>query len=763
MIKAGDILDNRYEIESKIGQGGMSYVYRAKDLKLDRVVAIKMLKEECAEDEEFLKKFRNEAKSAANLTHPNIVAAYDAVDEGDLHYIVMELVEGITLKNYIARKGRLTNKETIGISLQAAEGIAAAHKKGIIHRDIKPQNLIISKDGKVKVADFGIARAVSQDTLNQAVVGSVHYIAPEQARSGQADERSDLYSLGICMYEMITGRVPFKGDNTVNVVMAHISEAMVPPSVYEPDIYPALNDIIIRATKKAPEDRYASAGELIADLKRCVSDPNGHFVRLFDIEDKKKEDQGPAAEKTATEGSQTGQTAQETGAGQGMSSGGDEAQQESGPGRDGSGETVHKGLKDLLGDTTMILKEGEFPEGDEEKYLERARRTQKLMRYGIYGVCGLLIVTLLIVILNAAGIIRPLRGNDEPELESSSLAEVSEQETETMLDITVEISPEQLMPSVLGKTVDDAAALLQNYGVSIDSSRTDFSDVYYEGLIIAQTPDPGDVVSKGGTVYVTVSLGTKLDHVLSGLQGLTPDEAVKRLSEVGVTVSGTRTELSNEVGAGLVAGYELQEDGSAASDTADTETTGGGSVELIISLGAENVEIAMPRVLGFTEEQALYILNQSGLKADQVTYESSDEYPEGQVCYQSVAEGAPVLTGSTIGLIVSAGASEFGSGLSDAFWYGSIDTVCQVGTANGPGDAMNQIMVYIRLKQRVNDSYVYTTLEEAKPVAQGSVIPVSFRNIKGASGIETGVIEVLNANTGETYSATEIGFAPLEG
>ena len=249
MLNIGDMLDNRYQILSRIGQGGMSYVYRAADTTLGREVAVKVLKEEFAEDAEFVERFKNEARSAAKLSHPNIVAVYDIVDSGELHYIVMELVEGITLKNYIAKKGVLTNKETIGIALQAAEGIAEAHRNGIIHRDIKPQNIIISKDGKIKVADFGIAKSVSGDTLNsQSVIGSAHYIAPEQAKSKQTDLRSDLYSLGISMYEMITGRVPYDGDNTVNIVLAHIQNAMVPPSVYNHDIYPALNDICLLYT-----------------------------------------------------------------------------------------------------------------------------------------------------------------------------------------------------------------------------------------------------------------------------------------------------------------------------------------------------------------------------------------------------------------------------------------------------------------------------------------------------------------------------------
>ena len=732
MIKAGDILDGRYEILDKIGQGGMSYVYKAKDTKLDRIVAIKMLREECSEDEEFLRKFNNEARSAANLTHPNIVAAYDAVDEGELHYIVMELVEGITLKNYIARKGRLSNKETIGISLQAAEGIAAAHKKGIIHRDIKPQNLIISKDGKVKVADFGIARAVTQDTVNSAVVGSVHYIAPEQAKSGQTDARSDLYSLGICMYEMITGRLPFVGDNTVNVVMAHISEAMVPPNVYAPDIYPALNDIIVKATKKAPEDRYQSAGELIDDLRRCVNEPEGHFVKLFETEERKQE---AAAKEEAAEASEVTQT---PGAG---------AQGE------GPSETEQSGEGQGLGDTTQILKTEELLPDD----IEAMEKRRRMVRYATYGVSGLLLIAaaiLLISIFKPAG-----EAPSETAASAQGAADKEEAESaETMADITVEITPEHLMPSLLGRTVEEAAARLQTYGVSIDSSRSDFSDVYLEGLIIAQTPDVGEEIVKGETVYVTVSLGTKISYVLSNLTGKTEEEAKTELSSVGVEVSGDpRMEISDEVPAGSVIGYE-----AISTDGASSEVREGSSVRLVLSSGPRDMQTIMPQLLGSSEEQALYMLNQTGLGLLSLTYESSDEYGEGQVCYQSVNAGDPVLTGTAIGLIVSTGSSSMGSGLSNEYFYGSIDTVCQVGVANGPNDAMNQIMVIIRLKQRVDGANVYTILEEAKPVAQGSMIPVSFRNIRGAYGVTEGEIEVINANTEQVYAAYTVSFSSPE-
>lgn len=279
MLKVGSFLQDRYEILEQIGSGGMSEVYRAKCHKLNRLVAIKLLKEEFSQDSNFVSKFKMEAQSAAGLSHPNIVSVFDVVDEEDLHYIVMEVIEGITLKSYILKKGHLGVKESIGIAIQVAQGIGAAHDQHIVHRDIKPQNMIISRDGKVKVADFGIARAVSSQTVGSTAVGSVHYISPEQARGGYSDARSDIYSLGITMYEMVTGKVPFDGENTVTIALSHLEQQLVPPRVINLEVTPSLERIILKCTQKKPELRYKDAYELIADLRRALVDPEDNFMK----------------------------------------------------------------------------------------------------------------------------------------------------------------------------------------------------------------------------------------------------------------------------------------------------------------------------------------------------------------------------------------------------------------------------------------------------------------------------------------------------
>lgn len=281
MLKEGMFIQGRYEIVGKIGTGGMADVYKAKDHKLNRFVAVKVLKAEFRNDKAFITKFRAEAQAAAGLAHPNIVNIYDVGDEKGISFIVMELVEGITLKEYIAKKGKLAVREATSIAIQVAQGLEAAHNSGIVHRDVKPQNIIISTDGKVKVTDFGIARAASSNTINTTVMGSVHYSSPEQARGGYSDAKSDIYSLGITMYEMLTGHVPFDGDTTVAIAIKHLQEEMKSPEIYVPNLPKSTVQIIFKCTQKSPDRRYANMSELIYDLKESLINPDGDFVHIM--------------------------------------------------------------------------------------------------------------------------------------------------------------------------------------------------------------------------------------------------------------------------------------------------------------------------------------------------------------------------------------------------------------------------------------------------------------------------------------------------
>ena len=278
MVKDAIYLGKRYEVLSKIGTGGMADVYKGKDLMLNRYVAIKVLKKEYREDVNFVRKFKAEAQAAAGLMNPNIVNVYDVGEDRGLYYMVMELVEGITLKEYIERKGRLSHKEVISIAIQMCTGISVAHAAGLVHRDIKPQNVMISRDGKVKVTDFGIAKAITSNTISSNAMGSVHYTSPEQARGGYSDTKSDIYSIGITLFEMVTGRVPFNGDSTVAVALKHLQEEITPPSEFVRGIPYSLEQIILKCTQKNSERRYSSTNALIQDLKRSLVNPDGDFV-----------------------------------------------------------------------------------------------------------------------------------------------------------------------------------------------------------------------------------------------------------------------------------------------------------------------------------------------------------------------------------------------------------------------------------------------------------------------------------------------------
>lgn len=284
----GKVLGNRYEIIEKIGGGGMALVYKAKCKLLNRYVAVKILRPEFTSDEEFIHSFRKESQAAASLSHPNIVGIYDVGDNEDgIYYIVMEYIKGKTLKKIIKERGSLSSDETIRIGKQIALALQNAHKNHIVHRDIKPHNILITDDERVKVADFGIARAVTSSTVTNTgnVIGSVHYFSPEQARGGYIDEKSDIYSLGIVLYEMVTGRVPFEGESPISIALQHINEAITPPSLMNENITKALEDVILKATQKEQAKRYSSIEEIYEDLEQAKKNPSGDFVEIEEDED----------------------------------------------------------------------------------------------------------------------------------------------------------------------------------------------------------------------------------------------------------------------------------------------------------------------------------------------------------------------------------------------------------------------------------------------------------------------------------------------
>ena len=480
MLENGMFLIERYEILSKVGAGGMSDVYKAKDHVLGRIVAIKVLKTEFSEDVNFVTKFRTEAQSAAGLEHPNIVNIYDVGSENGLHFIVMEYVEGITLKTYVEKKGQLSFKEATSIAIQVARGIEVAHSKEIIHRDIKPQNVIISTEGKVKVTDFGIARAISSNTISAEVMGSVHYASPEQARNGFVDGRSDIYSLGIVMYEMVTGRVPFDGDTTVSVAIQHLQEEMVEPSVYAPELPISYEKIVLKATQKNPDRRYQTIEELLADLRKALANPEEDFVVI-----------APATvAKTRVIGGEEL-----------------EAIQNSAASADLEKENAYANTQD---DDELDAYDDIDDEEEEEK--------------GIFGPVGDRIVNILLIIFAIAiiGIIiwlgssvldlfnKPGDNNPTtPKPPVSSTTQPGSSETETTEEPSSSEDPtdeeEVEMPNILDWNKDQAEQYLKALGLKM-SILTNVEDSGKEdGTILSQSEPEGAKVSKGTTIYVTVA------------------------------------------------------------------------------------------------------------------------------------------------------------------------------------------------------------------------------------------------------------------
>ena len=607
MLTEGMIVADRYEIVSKIGTGGMSDVYKAKDHTLGRFVAIKVLKPEFSEDVNFVTKFRTEAQSAAGLEHPNIVNIYDVGSENGMHYIVMEYVEGITLKTYIEKKGQLSFKEAVSIAIQVGRGIEAAHHKNIIHRDIKPQNIIISTEGKVKVTDFGIARAATSNTISADVMGSVHYASPEQARNGFVDGKSDIYSLGIVMYEMVTGRVPFDGDTTVAVAIQHLQEEIVAPSAYAPNLPISMEKIILKCTQKNPDRRYESMTALLADLRKALISPDEDFVVIAPVSQEKtrviNEDEINKIKKETT--------------------------------------NIYLG-EDEIGSYPKKRKE-EYEEEEDEDYDDaydddedeiNPKMDKAITIMGI--VAGVIIVGLIIFILvSFFGDFKFGKSNNKGNTEISQDADTN--------GINV--------PNLKGYTLEGAQSALNALGLGIQNAGTTSSDTYPKGQIVSQTPDAGSTVEAHTTIEVIISSGQG-EVAISSVVGMDETTAYNTLSNAGF-VPVKEYAYDNTVEQGIV--ISQSPDGGALGKEGD-------SVKIVISRGPESAAgttgISVPKITGQTEEAARAALTAAGLTAGSVTSAYSDTVPEGQIISQSPAEGSAAEEGAAVDFIISSGTKD---------------------------------------------------------------------------------------------------------
>ncbi|MBP3878731.1 MAG: Stk1 family PASTA domain-containing Ser/Thr kinase [Lachnospiraceae bacterium] len=631
MLKSGTNLGERYEIVGRIGSGGMADVYKAMDLKLNRFVAVKVMKPEFREDGTFISKFRREAQAAAGLANPNIVNVFDVGEDQGNYYIVMELVEGITLKDYIAKKGKLSVREATSIAIQVCMGLAAAHAQGIVHRDVKPQNIIISTDGKVKVTDFGIARAASSNTISANAMGSVHYSSPEQVRGGYSDSRSDIYSLGITLYEMVTGRVPFDGETTVAIAIKHLQDEMEPPSRYTPDLPYSLEQIIAKCTQKSVDRRYQSMNDVIADLKQSLVEPNGRFVTLTPLEDHSQTVTiTPAqvaeirAQKKASEMTDNGKKTY------------------------GSTEAAQK---------PRSRRETDYPDeepGDDIEETEDgiSSRLEHAMTIGGFIIGILIIVVLIYFIGRAAGLFKM---NGQTASSPASTSQVVETTSQSGSSTAV---PEQVqVPVIIGMTQEEAQAEANKYNLGVKYMGEVASTEYSVGQIVSQEPAAGTMVDKNTTISFYVASGA-YESTIPEIVGLSQEEATAQLSAAGFNNINIVTQVDENIAVGTVVSVSPGAGETVMTDTMVTimvNASADGTTNTGESQPAEVIQptgevVSVPAYTGLPEEMATEAARALGLNV-QIEHGDSTDFATGDVIDQSVIGEAEV--GSTLILTIN--------------------------------------------------------------------------------------------------------------
>ncbi|MBP5281842.1 MAG: Stk1 family PASTA domain-containing Ser/Thr kinase, partial [Lachnospiraceae bacterium] len=612
MVKIGMMIGDRYEILEKIGTGGMSDVYRAKCHKLNRFVAVKVLKQEFAENENFVSKFIIEAQAAAGLMHPNIVNVYDVGEENGIHYIVMELIEGITLKKYIEKKSRLSYKEAVSIAIQVSMGIEAAHNNHIIHRDIKPQNIIISRDGKVKVTDFGIAKAASSNTISSNVMGSVHYTSPEQARGGYSDEKSDVYSLGITMFEMLTGRVPFNGETTVAIAIKHIQEELPFPSDYVPEIPVAVESIVLKCCQKSPDRRYQNMGELMKDLKQALQTPDDDFVVIGnpDLDGGTRSindwELSQVRGKSYSELSDTGR--------------------------------IRLRNSDTSQDLYEESEHENYGAGDYDDY-NHGKMTKMEKITAIVTVVVGIVILIIIIFLSK----RLMNYFLPPKQEGETTASESESNSPIIKEETQEPVYRQ-MPTVEGLDEKEARKKLEDLGMVVSANYVDSSD-HPSGEVISASVEAGLMIKEGTKVTLTVSAyheGVMVPSVVDD----TYEVAANRLSQLQFLVN--RVDEYSDYPEGTVIDQ---------NPSGGTMLAKGSVILLYVSKGKEETDTkrVVPNIVGMEQAEGTLRAIEAGLRINKITREFSNTYAEGIIYYQSINAGLEVAEGTAIDICVSLG------------------------------------------------------------------------------------------------------------
>ena len=636
MLEIGSFLSDRYEILNKGGAGGMSDVYKAKDHILSRFVAIKVLKQEFSEDSSFVTKFRAEAQSAAGLEHPNIVNIYDVGSENGLYYIVMEYVEGITLKTYIEKKGQLSFKESASIAIQVARGIEAAHNKNIIHRDIKPQNIIISTDGKVKVTDFGIAKATSSNTISSDVMGSVHYASPEQARNGFVDGRSDIYSLGIVMFEMVTGRVPFDGDTTVAVALQHLQEEIARPSIYAPDLPISFEKIILKCTQKTPDRRYQTIEELLTDIRRSLAHPDEDFVTIAPLVD------GGKTKVISPE--ELDKIKEGRGVAEDLNDDDTDADNDDEYADDEDDDDEYD--ESLLDDDD----DDEDDDDDDDGKLLNPKMDKAITIMGIVTAV-IIVIVIIYLALSVAGVFKfGGKKNSESQQTESQTQTESESESETQTETGGQ------MIDIRGMSVEDAQKAVDRLKLDLtvfafETKQSDKKD----GTILEQDVKAGDTVKRGSQINVVIAgKGDSTSEMVKvpSVIGKTKSSAKSTLESAGFSVTFEYGDYNDSVAADVV---------TAQSPSAKNKAAKGSTVTVTLSPGQK--PITVPNVVGASQSHAESALAGAGLKYTYADSQYSDTVPAGNVISQTKS-GETVAAGTTITLTLSKGKQEISTNVS---------------------------------------------------------------------------------------------------
>ena len=650
MLEIGSFLSDRYEILSKVGAGGMSDVYKAKDHILSRFVAIKVLKQEFSEDSSFVTKFRAEAQSAAGLEHPNIVNIYDVGSENGLYYIVMEYVEGITLKTYIEKKGQLSFKESASIAIQVARGIEAAHNKNIIHRDIKPQNIIISTDGKVKVTDFGIAKATSSNTISSDVMGSVHYASPEQARNGFVDGRSDIYSLGIVMFEMVTGRVPFDGDTTVAVALQHLQEEIAKPSIYAPNLPISFEKIILKCTQKTPDRRYQTIEELLTDIRRSLAHPDEDFVTIAPLID------GGKTKVISPE--ELDKIKEGRGVAEDLNDDDTDA--------DNDDEYADDEDDDDYDESLLDDDDDEDDDDDDDEDDGKLLNPKMDKAITIMGIVTAVIIVIVIIYLalSVAGVFKfgGKKNSESQQTESQTQTESeSESESETQTET------EGQMIDIRGMSVEDAQKAVDRLKLDLtvfafETKQSDKKD----GTILEQDVKAGDTVKRGSQINVVIAgKGDSTSEMVKvpSVIGKTKSSAKSTLESAGFSVTFEYGDYNDSVAADVV---------TAQSPSAKNQAAKGSTATVTLSPGQK--PITVPNVVGYSQSQAESALAGAGLKYTYADSQYSDTVAAGNVISQTKS-GETVAAGTTITLTLSKGKQEISTNVSKGISYSGEGTV----------------------------------------------------------------------------------------